>query len=152
MKSFFVLIVWPFILAMLVLAAPPVRADVWVVASVTSFHASAEHFNAENFGLGAEYTRGAWSAMAGAYENSVYRPSTYGLAGYAPFVLGPFRFGGVAGVVTGYPGLNNGGVGPAAGGLVRLEFERFGANAVIIPKVTNRSPWTLGVQAKFRAM
>lgn len=116
------------------------------------FLAEGEDFNQSNYGLGVEVQwQPRHAVSAGYYRNSVDEDSYYALYHYTPLALGPFvRFGGMLGVVTGYPGYNDGGAGPAAGLVAKIEGRRVGANLIYLPRVSEVTPHTLGLQFKVR--
>ncbi|MDQ3205349.1 MAG: hypothetical protein M3Q40_02305 [Pseudomonadota bacterium] len=108
-------------------------------------------FNEFNPGIGIE---AQWQprhgAAAGYFRNSVDEDSVYALYHYTPLRLGRFvRLGGMAGVVTGYPGYNDGGLGPAAGLIAKIEGRGLGINLIFLPAVGDVVPPTLGLQAKW---
>lgn len=128
----------------------------WVSTPVGSYHVRPVFdYNERNRGLGIEYHQGRDILyMAGAYRNSAYNRSVYGLVGWTPLHVGPLAIGAVAGLVNGYPELNNGGIGPIVSALIRLEgkgaWRNFGANLIIAPPVPQKqSPLTFGLQIKF---
>lgn len=123
------------------------------VLNVTSIHfGSTEQNNAKNYGVGIEYSRGDWRGMLGEYRNSNDKRSTYAMAGWTPIGTQHVRFGLMAGAINGYAGINNGKIGPAAAGLVRIEYGKWGMNISVLPKMATEkngsAPWTLGFQAK----
>jgi hypothetical protein len=127
-------------------------ADIWGSVNLASIHAATDqHYNQRNWGAGIElHTSPSTLAMAGAYRNSVNRESAYALAGWTPLDLAGAKIGAVAGLVTGYPAINNGHIAPAIAGLIRIEGERIGLNLILIPPLPQKSPLTLGLQAKFK--
>lgn len=132
----------------------------WGVASVGSQHfgdeedylAAGESFQEFNPGIGLEVQWQPRHALAAGYfRNSVDENSFYALYHYTPLQLGRFvRVGGMLGVVTGYPGYNDGGLAPGGGFVLKAEGERFGANLVYLPKISGVTPNTLGLQLKYR--
>ena len=129
---------------------------IWISTPLGSYHVRPVFdYNERNRGLGLEYHQGRDVLyMVGTYRNSAYDRSIYGLVGWTPLHVGPFAFGAVAGLVNGYPELNNGGIGPIASALIRLEgkgaWRNFGANLIIAPPVPQKqSPLTFGLQVKF---
>jgi hypothetical protein len=77
--------------------------------------------------------------------------SAYALYQYTPLSLGRFvRVGGMLGLVTGYPGYNDGNAAPAGGFVLKAEGRRLGANLVLLPRIPDSTPWTLGLQVKVR--
>jgi len=138
-------------------ATPP---QWWGVLSVASHHFAdekdflgpGESFNEFNPGIGAEVQWQPRHAVAvGYFRNSVNDNSLYALYHYTPLPLGRFvRVGGMLGVVTGYPGYNDGGIAPGGGLIAKIEGQRFGANLIYLPKLRNVTPNTLGLQLKYR--
>ncbi|MFP7722524.1 hypothetical protein [Lysobacter sp. A3-1-A15] len=111
-----------------------------------------ESFNQFNPGLGVEAQWQPRHAVAvGFYRNSIDDNSLYALYRYTPLQLGRHvRIGGMIGAVTGYPGYNEGGVAPAAGLVAKIEGERLGANVILLPRIADKIPATLGLQFKWR--
>lgn len=111
-----------------------------------------ESFNEFNPGIGAELQWQPRHAVAvGYFLNSVDEDSLYALYHYTPLQLGRFvRVGGMLGVVTGYPGYNDGGIAPGGGLIAKIEGQRFGINLIYLPEINNVTPNTLGLQFKLR--
>ncbi len=111
-----------------------------------------ESFNEFNPGIGAELQWQPRHAVAvGYFRNSVDENSLYALYHYTPLQLGRFvRVGGMLGVVTGYPGYNDGGIAPGGGLIAKIEGQRLGVNLIYLPEVSNITPNTLGLQFKWR--
>lgn len=137
-------------------SAPP---QWWGNLNVGSHHfggdellAPGERFNEFNPGIGAELQWQPRHALAGGYfRNSVDEDSLYALYHYTPLQLGRFvRVGGMLGVVTGYPGYNDGGLAPGGGLIAKIEGERVGINLIYLPEITDVTPNTLGLQFKLR--
>lgn len=132
----------------------------WGVANVGSRHfedadeylGEGEDFNEFNPGLGIEVQwRPKHAVAAGYFRNSVDDDSLYALYQYTPLSLGRFvRVGGMLGLVTGYPGYNDGNAAPAGGFVLKAEGRRLGANLVLLPRIPDSTPWTLGLQVKVR--
>lgn len=120
--------------------------------SERKFLSEGESFNEFNPGIGIEVQWQPRHAVAvGYYLNSVDEDSLYALYQYTPLALGRFvRVGGMVGVVTGYPGYNDGGLAPGGGLVAKIEGERFGANLVFLPEISDITPNTLGLQLKYR--
>jgi hypothetical protein len=138
-------------------AAPP---QWWGNLNLGSYHfvdegeflAPGESFREFNPGVGAELQwRPRHALAAGYFRNSVDEDSLYALYHYTPLQLGRFvRVGGMLGVVTGYPGYNDGGLAPAGGLIAKVEGDRIGINLVYLPEINNAVPHTLGLQFKLR--
>lgn len=141
-----------FLIACLMLISTGASAgEYWGVMTLGSYHVNpAEHYNENNLGLGVEYRRDALIATAGAYRNSAYKNSVYAMVGALPIEVGPFKMGGLVGIANGYPLMNNGGIVPAAAGIIALEGERAGVNLVIIPGIKEKTPLTIAVQVKVK--
>ena len=147
-----------------VAAEQPARAwpaaEWWGNANVGSRHfgdeddylAPGESFNEFNPGIGVEVQwRPVHAMSAGYFRNSVDGNSLYLLYHFTPMPIGRYvRLGAIAGVVTGYPGYNDGGVGPAGGLIAKIEGERFGANLIFLPPLEDVTPATVGLQLKAR--
>lgn len=120
------------------------ETDVWLSASVASFHTDrTKQYNETNPGIGLEVTRGNHSAALGTYSNSYYRQSNYLTYSYRPLHMDAVSVGGFAGVASGYES-------PFIGGaVVSYEGRRFGANVLIVPPVGDRSG-VFGLQLKWR--
>lgn len=132
----------------------------WANVNLVSYHlgdeedflAPGERFNQENWGAGIELQwRPRHGASAGYYRNSVDEDSWYALYHYTPLQFGRYvRVGGMAGVVTGYPGYNDGGIAPAGGLVAKIERGRVGVNLIYLPYFRDVTPHTLGLQFKLR--
>lgn len=111
-----------------------------------------ESFREFNPGIGVELQWGPRHGLAAGYfRNSVDDDSFYALYHYTPLQFGRFvRVGGMFGVVTGYPGYNDGGIAPAGGLVAKVEGDRVGINLVYVPEISNAVPNTLGLQFKWR--
>ena len=111
-----------------------------------------ESFNEFNPGLGVEVQwQPRHAVAAGYFLNSVDEDSLYALYHYTPLQLGRFvRVGGMLGVVTGYPGYNDGGLAPGGGFIAKIEGRRVGVNLIFLPEITDVTPNTLGLQFKVR--
>lgn len=111
-----------------------------------------ESFNEFNPGIGVEVQWQPRHAIAAGYFlNSVDENSLYALYHYTPLQLGRFvRVGGMLGVVTGYPGYNDGGIAPGGGFIAKIEGRRVGANLIFLPEISGVTPNTLGLQFKLR--
>jgi hypothetical protein len=138
-------------ITLLLMPSLAVAGEWWGVGTLASYHANTEEkFNQRNYGLGLEYQTGDMAYVAGQYRNSQYRSSVYAMAVWTPLSVGVLHAGGGIGVVNGYRGINNGGLGPAAVGIVKLEMQRVGLNMVVSPAVSDKSPLTFALQVKFK--
>lgn len=111
-----------------------------------------ETFKEFNPGLGVEMQwQPRHAVAAGFFRNSFGDDSLYALYQYTPLALGRHvRAGGMLGVVTGYPGYNDGGLAPGGGLIAKIENARFGANLIFLPQIHGVIPNTLGLQLKSR--
>ncbi len=120
------------------------EADVWLSASVASYHTDrSKDYNESNPGIGLEVSKGNHAAGLGTYENSYYQQTVYLTYSYRPMHLGKVSVGGFVGLATGYES-------PFIGGaVVSYEGKRFGGNLLIVPPVEDRSG-VIGLQLKWR--
>lgn len=141
--------------------APDDGPQWWADINLASYHLGNDdeeflgpdrHFNQENWGAGVEVQwQPRHAVSAGYFRNSVDEDSFYALYHYTPLQFGRFvRVGGMAGVVTGYPGYNDGGIAPAGGLVAKIEGKRVGVNVIYLPKIADVTPNTLGLQFKLR--
>jgi len=116
------------------------------------FLAEGDSFNEFNPGIGAEVQWQPRHAVAfGYFRNSVDENSLYALYHYTPLQLGRYvRAGAMLGVVTGYPGYNDGGIAPGGGLIAKIEGNRLGVNLIFLPRISEVTPNTLGLQVKLR--
>lgn len=127
------------------------KGEVWINLGGFSRHFSRGNgYNENNLGLGAEYrTSAEVSYMAGAYDNSVHKTTSYLAVNWQPWALGPIKLGGTLGVMNGYPSLAKGGAFFAALPMATWEGRRFGVNVGIIPSM-GKIEGALIVQFKVR--
>lgn len=127
--------------------------DEWRInAGGVSWHSDrAAHYQETNLGVGLEYRRGDWGAMAGAYRNSIDRTSRYALGEWLPIQAGPVRIGAVAGVVTGYH-WRDGGPVPVLAPMATTSIGRLGINVLAFPikEKTSGTGIVVGLQATWR--
>ena len=118
-------------------ALEPFKHEVWINVGGFSRHfARHSGYNESNLGLGVEYrTRAELSYMAGAYDNSVRKTTTYLAVNWQPWSLGPIKLGGTLGVMNGYPSLAKGGTFFAALPMATWEGKRYGVNVGLIPSM-----------------
>ncbi len=119
---------------LLVISLPGFAADTYFDANLASYHWGREdvaqnNLNETNPGIGIERDTGEWRQMAGVYQNSIRRTSSYALLGYMPFRVDNLSLGGVGGVVTGYFVE----VVPAVGLIATLQFNDIGVNIIAVP-------------------
>lgn len=115
----------------------PFQPEVWINVGGFSRHFARHNgYNENNLGLGAEYrTSAELSYMAGAYDNSVHKTTSYVAVNWQPWSLGPIKLGGTLGVMNGYPSLAKGGTFFAALPMATWEGKRYGVNVGIIPSM-----------------
>lgn len=102
-------------------------------------------WNETNYGLGWRHAYSQdWSLQGGIYKDSRSRASAYVTGDYTPFGTKWLRVGGFAAMRV-----TNDGFGPAAGGLARLQFERWSLAARIWPTV-GRYSGGVAIEAGFR--
>lgn len=111
--------------------------EVWLNVGGFSRHfARNKGYNENNLGLGAEYrTSPEVSYMAGAYDNSMRKTTTYAAVNWQPWSVGPIKLGATLGVMDGYPSMAKGGTFFAALPMATWEGKRFGINVGVIPSV-----------------
>jgi hypothetical protein len=79
------------------------RSADYAVATLASYHFDRNaRYNERNFGLGLEHSFGDTSISVGWWDNSLGKTTLYGIFGYAPWHVGPVKFGAAIGGVTGY--------------------------------------------------
>ena len=110
------------------------REDLWLSITTRSYHADRDaHFNERNWGIGVEYGLAPeWRAIAGTFENSVFRRSNYAGVHWTPWQFGDWRLGGIAGLVNGYPGYQYK-YGPILAPVLSWERGRIGVNLIGLP-------------------
>lgn len=123
----------------------------WVNFGFLSYHQNRQaNFNERNYGLGWEHKISEdLSSTVGFYRNSVRRDSAYAAVLWQPLQIGPVKAGVMAGVINGYPRLNNGNFMPMALPMASIEGRHLGANVICIPKLKDVSA-VCAVQIKAR--
>ena len=97
-----------------------------------------EH-NEVNYALGAEYQWTESIALqAGVYKNSGNRNSVYLFTQYHPFEVYGVRLGLTAGLVNGYPTLNDGKFGRIALPSFSKQFKHFGIDGIFMPQIGSK--------------
>jgi len=130
--------------------------QIWLTSGFLSHHFKRDAgYNERNYGLGAELQFDQTNAMAaGVYRNSVRQTTHYLHFVWTPLELGPLRLGAAAGIIDGYPQLNNGGtsfaVMPVASTSFKVLAQDAGLNFVYIPTVARRVDGALALQLKIR--
>jgi hypothetical protein len=131
------------VLLAFVSSVPAFAGDVWVTSGFLSKHQSDESgtkYREQNTGVGVEWKfADNWVAAGGTFMNSVNYRSNYVQVGWAPVVASVgslrLRLGGTAGLIDGYPLMNDGGVFPSLLPMAAAEYGRVGINATCIPPI-----------------
>lgn len=140
-----------FVITLLVLATSAQASETWLTINVGSYHINAKKdYNQQNYGVGVEYHNDDLIFMAGEYRNSSYKDSVYAMGGWMPLKLGVVNAGATIGAVNGYPNINGGGFTLAVAGVVSAEWDKVGVNLIVLPKVKDKTPLTLGLQLKIK--
>lgn len=141
-----------YVLAFLALVLPGLAfADTWIDFSVSSYHfdRSVDH-QERNWGIGLEQSiTKEVNFVIGSYNNSEYLRSHYIGISYLPLQYNGVKLGFVAGMVDGYPNLQNGHYGPLAAPLLSYEYGKVGFNIIVIPPV-DKTIGVIGMQIKFK--
>jgi hypothetical protein len=130
----------------------------WLLGPGLSRHGDRKGQNERHLGIGVErHWTEEWRGILDARNNSSNDLSVYAVAAYLPWRMGgAFRWGGAAGLATGYGGKKDEGSRekehalrpmPMGGLAAALEGKRLGLNAVYVPIV---SGGVLFVQVKWR--
>lgn len=91
------------IAALLVCACVPAVAQTWLTASIASYHFERGDYCELNPGVGFEHRiRGELRFVAGGYQNSYCRASSYAGASWMPIGFGELRAGAALIAVSGY--------------------------------------------------
>ena len=128
------------------------QSELWLNPGMFSYHFDRERsFNSRNIGFGAEYRFSSVASFTvGTYNNSYHESSNYIGAYWQPILLGPFKFGAVAGGFNGYSKTNDGGWFPAIVPALTYEGERFGFNLLMVPSIPDKVAGSLSVQFKLK--
>ncbi len=128
------------------------QSELWLNPGMFSYHFDRERsFNSRNIGFGAEYRFSSVASFtAGTYNNSYHESSNYIGAYWQPILLGPFKFGAVAGGFNGYSKTNDGGWFPAIVPALTYEGDRFGVNLLMVPSIPDKVAGSLSVQFKLK--
>ncbi len=131
--------------------AEPLR-QVWLNAGFLSYHYQTNKgLNNTNFGLGGEYRfSNVHSVTAGEFNNSDRRTSHYVGLCWQPLAWGRLRLGAVIVGFDGYPGVQNGGWFMAAIPVASLEYEKVGANLIVIPESKDLGYGAVSLQLKIK--
>ncbi len=126
--------------------------EVWLTTGFETWHF--DHnlgLNDHNPGWGIDYRfSNTTSVMGGKFFNSDWQDSNYLGINWFPAAIGPVRFGAFAGLMDGYPRMENGGTFFAAVPAISAEYKRLGANVIIIPTIQNRLYGGISLQLKFK--
>jgi hypothetical protein len=128
------------------------QSELWLNPGMFSYHFDRERsFNSRNIGFGAEYRFSSVASFTvGTYNNSYHESSNYIGAYWQPILLGPFKFGAVAGGFNGYSKTNDGGWFPAIVPALTYEGDRFGVNLLMVPSIPDKVAGSLSVQFKLK--
>lgn len=128
------------------------QSELWLNPGMFSYHFDRERsFNSRNIGFGAEYRFSSVASFTvGTYNNSYHESSNYIGAYWQPILLGPFKFGAVAGGFNGYSKTNDGGWFPAIVPALTYEGDRFGFNLLMVPSIPDKVAGSLSVQFKLK--
>ena len=140
------------LLAAVVLSTPALAgAEIWINPGFYSYHFdTSKDLNNHNNGFGIEASiNSTYSFTAGVFENSNRATSHYIGAYVMPYRVGSFKLGAAVGAFNGYPNMRDGGWFPAVIPTVSIEGDRFGANVMLTPKITNQLNSALSFQIKF---
>ena len=126
--------------------------EIWVNAGMQSYHfAKDQNFNNNNLGFGIEYAFNTVASVTiGEYANSLRNQTNYAGIYYHPIQMGPFKAGVVAGVLNGYPAMNQGNYVAALLPTISAEYQWIGVNLYFIPPIGNTTYSVLSAQLKFR--
>ncbi len=129
------------------------KNELWLNPGMFSYHFDRERsFNSRNVGFGVEYRFSSVASFTmGTYNNSYHESSNYIGAYWQPIVLGPFKFGAVAGGFNGYSKTNDGGWFPAIVPALTYEGDRFGVNFLFVPSIPDKVAGSISVQFKLKA-
>jgi hypothetical protein len=127
------------------LSAEEVEPKISVVSGWQSKHfgAPSGQFNENNLGIGIQYrTSSNFAYTAGVYRDSIWQTSAYVGVVWTPLSLGEnVRAGLFAGAVTGYDAAA---VVPFGGPMIEVTVGRFMVQAVVVPKIGDLNPYTVG--------
>lgn len=126
-------------------AAAEFEPSVAVVGGWHSKHygAAAGAYNEDNAGIGVQYrTSPTIAYTAGAYRNSIRNTSAYAGVAWTPLAIGEYvRAGVFGGLVAGYDAAP---VVPFGGPMVEATLGRLFVQAVIVPRIGDLNPYTVG--------
>lgn len=137
-----------FVSALVLVAAVGVlaraKADTWLVLNGLAQHLDSGSYcnNHVTKGLGVE--RDGW--QVGFYDNSNCALSTYVAKSWLPVRIEPVRIGAILGAVSGYASYPL----PAVGLAAAYERDRWGANLIFIPPMSESSVGVMWLQFKVR--
>ena len=127
-------------------------SELWINPGFYSYHFQKDKgLNNSNFGFGAEYRYSTVNSItAGVFYNSDRQTSHYAGWYWQPFAVGPMRFGVTAGVLDGYPRMQNGGWFPSIIPTASVEFNSVGANIIFVPSYKDKVYGSISLQLKIR--
>lgn len=134
------------------LADPKPLDELWMNAGFYSYHFQHDiNLDSNNIGLGFEYRYTTVNSVtAGRFHNSDLQMSEYVAWYWQPITWGPVRLGGIAGMIDGYPQMQNGAWFPLLLPVASLEYKRIGLNLTIIPSYQSRLHGSVSLQFKFK--
>ena len=129
------------------------KKELWLNPGMFSYHFDRDRsFNSRNLGFGAEYRFSSVASFTmGTYNNSYHESSNYIGAYWQPILMGPFKFGAVAGGFNGYSKTHDGGWFPAIVPALTYEGDRFGVNLLLVPSIPDKVAGSISVQFKLKA-
>lgn len=129
---------------------------IWLTSGFLSRHLERDiNYNERNTGIGLELQLDDTSSIsAGLYRNSVRERTHYLQYIWTPLSWGAVRFGAAAGMLDGYPELNDGKWALSLIPVVNVNFKLFGhdagINLVYIPTIAEKVDGAFAVQLKVR--
>ena len=127
-------------------------SEFWVNPGFYSYHFKKDaNLNNNNLGLGGEYRYSTTSSVeVGGFHNSNWKISHYIGWNWQPVELGAVRFGGVVGLINGYPNAFHGGWFPAVLPQASFEHKNIGANIIFTPGYQDRLYAAFSFQLKIK--
>jgi len=126
--------------------------EIWLSTGFKTWHFdNGLGLNGHNPGWGIDYRFSTTvSATGGRFFNSDRYDSSYLGLSWHPLTAGAFRFGMFAGLLDGYPRMEDGGTFLATVPAVSVEYGRVGANLIIIPTIQDRLYGGISLQLKLK--
>jgi hypothetical protein len=140
---------------LIALFSSPARADeIWVTAGFHTYHFQTDqHLRNDNPGVGLEYRYSSNGGIAaGIFNNSDWQVTRYAAWQYQPIQSGKAKVGVVVGLFDGYPKVRNGGWFPAVIPAATFEYQRIGANLVVVPTYRDKLHGAVSLQFKFKIL